>query len=349
MTSATAGHDANMALLLIEWVKVGGQSQITTLTGNTIMHSMSNGEMAALEKLAIRLNWYHSIELHPGFVTPGHGFTNIVITREILKRCEIQGMTCLDVGAMDGLMAAILCRRDAGQVVACDRYKRQEQIDIVRKALGVNFKYLPDSTLADVRAATPGIISNPFDLIVFSGVLYHMYDPMQGLAIVRSMVRTGGIVVIETGAAVSEKNVGYFNAAGANDNDPHNYWTLSLSLLDYMLRYFCMKPVDCSFFPYPAKTEDGSQLIRIAIACIATEKQLPDPQDKWMVYEGRDDDSEYTVWNSPITRELKYQSMSSNKPAWRTPGMINLYRTVLQSSPTAITDDLRKLSLGVDC
>lgn len=318
------------------------------------MLDTNENKMKTLEELTSQLGWYHSIELHPGFFTPGFGFTNIAATREILRRCKIQGMTCLDVGAMDGLISAILCRRNAGQVMACDRYNRYAQIDLVRKALGIDFQYLPDSTLADVCKTAPKLISNPFDLIVFSGVLYHMYDPMQGLAMIRSMVRTGGIVVIETAAAISDKHVGYFNAHGTNSSDLQEYWALSVTLLDYLLRYFRLKPLDCAYFTYPAKTDDGSQLARVAISCMATEQQLPDPQDKWMVANkrdlpnGRDDDAEYPVWNSQITPELEYRGMSANNPAWRSSGGIDLYQTISLSSPITITDDFRRLALGVD-
>ena len=219
----------------------------------------------------------------------------------------------------------------------------------MREVLGVNFQYLSNSTLADVRTIAPRLVNRPFDLIVFSGVLYHMYDPMQGLALIRSLVRTGGQVVIETAAALSDEHVGYFNALGANASDTHDYWTLSLPLLDYLLRYFRFKPLDCAYFPYEAP--NGRQMVRVAIACLAMEQQLPAPEDQWMiaVMGQRDDETEYPNWDSPNSRELKYQGMFTDKPVYQTSGGIDLYKTVLQSTPVQITDNFCKLGLGDDC
>lgn len=299
-----------------------------------------------IELVTRQLDWYHSIELYPGFFTPGHAFTNIVATRAILSRCEIERMACLDIGTMDGLIAAILSRRKAGYVLACDRYDRHVQIDLVRRALGLNFQYLPNATLADVRARSPKLHGEPFDLVVFSGVLYHMYDPMNGLAIVRSLVREGGIVVIETTAAVSDLHVGYFNAYGRNQKDPHDYWTVSVTLLDYLLRYFRLKPLDCAFFENGSPTEDGSPGVRVAIPCLAVAEQLHDESDGWMVA-NRDDYAGYQDWTSPNKRPVGYEGLVCDRPVWHPSGGLDLKRSIVQSSPVALRDDLRRLPLGM--
>jgi hypothetical protein len=58
-----------------------------------------------------------------------------------------------------------------------------------------------------------------------------MYDPLNGIALVRSLTRPGGIVIVETMAMLSNKMTGYFNAAGYLIRDQHNYWNLSITLL----------------------------------------------------------------------------------------------------------------------
>ncbi len=155
---------------------------------------MHNNPHLPADDLMLNASWYHSIELRPGIYTPGFKFPNIALTRKILEGCAVEGATCLDVGAMDGLTSVLLARRGAHRVFACDRYDRRAQVNVVARTLGVDINYLGGVTLADVRRLAPTVVGNPFDLIVFSGVLYHMYDPMHGLGLIRSMVRPGGIV-----------------------------------------------------------------------------------------------------------------------------------------------------------
>ena len=52
--------------------------------------------------------WYHKIELLPGLFTDGDGFDNLNLTRELLKKIDLKGKNCLDIGAMDGMMSVIL-------------------------------------------------------------------------------------------------------------------------------------------------------------------------------------------------------------------------------------------------
>ena len=40
--------------------------------------------------------------------------------RRMLRNCELTGMECLDLGSMEGLMPALMCRGGAGRVVATD-------------------------------------------------------------------------------------------------------------------------------------------------------------------------------------------------------------------------------------
>lgn len=50
----------------------------------------------------------------------------------------------------------------------------------------------------ELLAATKVRGQGPFDVVVFAGVLYHMIDPLAGMAIARSFLREGGIAVLET-------------------------------------------------------------------------------------------------------------------------------------------------------
>jgi len=310
---------------------------------------MKSGEIALSDDLnaltstadlMLDASWYHAIELKPGVYTPGFKFKNIAMTRKMLKGCEVEGATCLDVGTMDGLISVLLSRRGANRVFACDRYDRRAHLDIVARMLGVTINYLGGVSLADVRRMAPSLVGDPFDIIVFSGVLYHMYDPMNGLGLIRSMVRPGGIVVIETQAIKSKEMVSYFNARGEIAEDCHNYWNMSVELLDYLLRYFRLKPLDCCYF------NASDSIVRISVPCEAISTSLADNGDTFMCVPGRDDDADYPTWGSSNGKPLAYSPSNPAALVRRQSGAVNLYETLVKTPPAPYEE--RDLALALE-
>jgi 2-polyprenyl-3-methyl-5-hydroxy-6-metoxy-1,4-benzoquinol methylase len=295
--------------------------------------------------LALDEDWYHTIELKPDVFTPGKSYSNVALTRRILTACPIEGAACLDIGAMDGMISAILHRRGARRVIACDRYDRRRHIEIVSRCLGADIDYVGRATLADMRRLAPQLVGDPFDVIVFSGVLYHMYDPMNGLALVRSMVRPGGIVVVESQAILTNKMVSYFNAAGNIAIDPHNYWNMSVALLDYLFRYFRLKPLDCRYFTWGSSTEDGCPIARVCVACEAVPSALPDEGDQYMAAPLRDDDAEYPEWATDKREPLRYAG-SGSPLVKRASGAVDLYKTITSTPPVAWNEEDVRLALA---
>src|SRR4051812_39647712 len=62
--------------------------------------------------------WYHTLELAPGVVTPGWFDLRTVAGR--LPWPDLTGRRCLDVGTFDGFWAFEMERRGAAEVVAAD-------------------------------------------------------------------------------------------------------------------------------------------------------------------------------------------------------------------------------------
>src|SRR3954453_11189468 len=68
---------------------------------------------------ALELEWYHTIELEPGVVTPGWFDTRSVVP--LLPFPEsLEGKRCLDVATFDGFWAFEMERRGASEVHAID-------------------------------------------------------------------------------------------------------------------------------------------------------------------------------------------------------------------------------------
>jgi hypothetical protein len=73
------------------------------------------------EEIGSLPGWYYSVELRPGVFTKGEDFPSAALPRAALSRAEPKGWRCLDIGAMEGLITTVLCRRGAGRVIAYDR------------------------------------------------------------------------------------------------------------------------------------------------------------------------------------------------------------------------------------
>ncbi len=170
---------------------------------------------------------------------------------------------------------------------------------------GVQFEYygkiLLDNTVAFGRS-----IGDRFDIVVLSGILYHVYSPFHLLGYARSLVRPGGLVIIETAAILDQSYSMQYNFQ--SDGYVYHWWDvwfMSVPLLDYLLRLCRLAPLDCVFlwpvqktwvhnakklvrklfFRQPPASVAGvmQNLVRIGITCRATDKILADNSETLMV------------------------------------------------------------------
>src|SRR5579884_3604587 len=66
-----------------------------------------------------RIQWYHTLELAPGLVTPGW-LDHRPIVRKVPLPQRLNGLRCLDVGTFNGFWAFEMERRGAREVIAID-------------------------------------------------------------------------------------------------------------------------------------------------------------------------------------------------------------------------------------
>ncbi|MDX2148901.1 MAG: methyltransferase domain-containing protein [Planctomycetota bacterium] len=229
--------------------------------------------------------WYYSIELKPGQISPGAGHPSVSLTRQLVARSDVQGARCLDIGCMEGLISTLMAARGA-EVTSIDDKNKVDQIRAVQSAFGVTFRYLPgiasmhlldrleqdwNLQYASRDGQRPG--SHPderwFDVVVCSGVLYHVWSPLHVLGAARSLVRPGGLLIVETAAIHSPRAAMTFNFDGTNYiyAHPSNTWFPSDTLLDHQLRMLKLEPLDCVHLG--AATPDS--VIRAAIVCRAVD------------------------------------------------------------------------------
>ena len=143
--------------------------------------------------------WFHALAL-PGGVTGGRFAASrpqnytLFGTLRFLEQIELAGLTCCDIGTMDGLAAFSMKQAGAAQVVATDIAPR-ETFAQARQTLALDIDYRTPLAVADLPNAFP---TGHFDLIVCAGVLYHVADPVAVLIDLRNALREGGLLILET-------------------------------------------------------------------------------------------------------------------------------------------------------
>ncbi|MEM7351098.1 MAG: class I SAM-dependent methyltransferase [Acidobacteriota bacterium] len=140
-------------------------------------------------------NWYHQIELVPGVTTPG--CHNSSLGLEYLEAmglpADCTGQRVLDIGCMDGFFAFEMERRGA-EVVGLD-YADPEitGFSIASRVLGSRVEHRTDN----VYELGPESFGT-FDIVLFLGVLYHLRNPMLALDRIRTVIKDGGLLFVET-------------------------------------------------------------------------------------------------------------------------------------------------------
>ncbi len=115
-----------------------------------------------------------------------------------------------------------------------------------------------------------------FDLVVFSGVLYHLFNPLGILALVRSFCKVGGLFLLETRTLHDPEAKLILNESGRYGRESHLATT---AWLDYALRMVGLEPL---YAIYNGRLRTD-RVCRMAILCRSHGKSIPlDETDNFM-------------------------------------------------------------------
>ncbi|HEX8075987.1 MAG TPA: class I SAM-dependent methyltransferase [Thermoleophilaceae bacterium] len=212
------------------------------------------GTTASREDLAAALDreWYHTIELAPGVVTPGWFDTRSVAPRLPFPG-SLAGMRCLDVATFDGFWAFEMERRGASEVHAIDvldprawdwpvtssegavdaigrRKDEGRGFDVAHAALGSDVRF-EERSVYELDPAEMG----EFDLVYVGSLLLHLRDPVRALERVRSVCR-GQLLLVDNvdlplTLLLRQRAVASFDGIGR----PW-WWKVNLAGLERMVR-----------------------------------------------------------------------------------------------------------------
>jgi SAM-dependent methyltransferase len=304
--------------------------------------------------------WYYQVELLPGVVAQGaFPQSHPMLPRLLMRRCDLRGMACLDIGTMEGLTPVLMSRGGASRVLAIDGADHcLEKLAAVKHYYGASFEY---RTVGHMYSLSDKLEGEGFDLINCSGLLYHVFSPLMVLAGLRGAVKRRGLMIVATALIVDRGFSAEFNAAGRFQKEPNTFWYLSTGLLDYLLRYLRLAPIDVIYQPHdvmtvPWRLTTGKPSGHAAILCQAVDQELPGSDDEWMSDSARSS-WEYE-WNLDWSRaDAQPVSRIKPKPAgsrWRElirrrPRVIDLTTAIEERPPVteaAVPSNSYTLSLA---
>ena len=173
-------------------------------------------------------HWHHTFEVFPDVWTPGVYQPEFLWNR--IGRQDWRGKRVLDIGPADGAMSMWAARAGA-QVMAIDhKPKTQSGFAVMERLSGVHV----DFRTANVFDLT-SMNLEPFEIVLFLGVLYHLPDPLRGLYACRRVCRDR--LFLETWydpVLVPDIPVARYLPSGS-DPDHTNFWVPNRAALMAMI------------------------------------------------------------------------------------------------------------------
>lgn len=243
---------------------------------------MNNNELVAS---VLNDWWYYSVELAPGIITKGMDAPEgPMLPRMMVRNCNLQGMECLDIGSMEGLIPAMMVRKGAKSVLATDALPHcEKKMNVLRKVYNVDFDFQEIGLLYDLSTKLQD--HGGFDFINLSGVLYHVFSPMHVLAGIRPLLKKNGLIVISTNVLNREGHTLEFNKAGRLQQEANTFWYHSVPMLEELIRFFKLVPIDFLFSPHtpvnPYAYVPGLESGYMSVVCRAVEGPEIENRDPW--------------------------------------------------------------------
>ncbi|MDI6822388.1 MAG: methyltransferase domain-containing protein [Actinomycetota bacterium] len=116
---------------------------------------------------------------------------------------SFDGLSLADVGCFTGGLTLLMAARDPKVIYAIDEIPEHiHQCEFLCEV----FKCLNVKTIqASLYNLQEHIEASSLDLVLLSGVLYHLSDMLVGLLIIRNLLKPGGVLLIESNAVDDDK------------------------------------------------------------------------------------------------------------------------------------------------
>jgi tRNA (mo5U34)-methyltransferase len=208
-------------------------------------------EAAALVAQVKNVQWYHTMDLGHGVVTPGFFDHGPTLQHYHLPE-RLAGQRVLDVATYNGFWAFEFERRGAAEVIATDietmanvdlapRRRANMTAEELRQQTGAGFAIAHAAYRSRVRREIVDVYDlgserlGTFDLVMCSDLLLHLTNPIRALQRIRSVTRGSAYI-----SDMYDPHLDHYGPAGlmhyrSGMND-YVWWTFSLSGLQQMIQ-----------------------------------------------------------------------------------------------------------------
>jgi tRNA (mo5U34)-methyltransferase len=214
------------------------------------------------------MEWYHRIDLGDGVTTPGPDWGHLwgPIRAEMSKE-DFHGKSVLEVGCWDGMWSFEAERLGAKRVIATDipsqrSYSEQgpRTLLFAKQHLGSDVEYR-EASVYDLDQ----LFEDAFDIVIFYGVLYHLRYPQLGVAKIRNVLKTGGLLLLETSVITgTDETVIQTDHRKIHPTDTSTWNSFSVPALLAMLDESYLKPHRWAVIDHPDHTANRDPLRRLA-------------------------------------------------------------------------------------
>jgi tRNA (mo5U34)-methyltransferase len=227
--------------------------RIATIAASTRERSAES----AMDDIAAEVGkyfWFHSIDLGGGIVTPGTKTPDIhrLESAAFFDSVELSGQAVLDIGAWNGFYSFEAKRRGAARVLATDSFcwthagfQGRKTFDLAHRSLGLDIE-TKEIDAADIAVETVG----EFDVVLFLGVFYHRYDPIEPLARAARVARK--LLIVESHLDLQDIDrpaMAFYPPGRKPLDDETNWWGPNIPCLNELLRTHGFAEIDIAIHP----------------------------------------------------------------------------------------------------
>jgi tRNA (mo5U34)-methyltransferase len=191
--------------------------------------------------LARSYNWVHTIDLGHGFTTPGLWGTGNPMIQRAMDAIDFSGRKVLDIGCWDGVYSFTAEQRGAAEVYSTDLitardFQTQPTFQVAQSLLRSKAKYYPNLTVYEIE----DLKVRDFDVVIFTGIYYHLKDPLRALTALRRVMKDAALIIIEGAILEAPGCFANFYYKEQFCGDESNWWVPTRECLRQW--------VACSFF-----------------------------------------------------------------------------------------------------
>jgi tRNA (mo5U34)-methyltransferase len=196
-------------------------------------------DRAMLLDEAKSLRWDYSIDLGDGVVTQGVNSPDALRDQSGVVFSEpVAGKSVLDIGCWDGYLSTEAARHGAKSVLATDDFvwrvglSKRRNAELSAALVAPSVIQIKQIDVMDISPETVGV----HDVVIFTGVLYHMRHPL--LALERAAGVCSEMLILETQIDATDESrpAMIFYPGTELANDPTNWWGPNIPCVEAMLR-----------------------------------------------------------------------------------------------------------------